>query len=192
MKYEQSGNSMIGGFSNMIRKQCFRVVSVVLGVLCFWLMVASPLSAAPNQEVYDKACIDSCKSYLKNNWLIMLQVVQDDEKECFPLTLSSFDNYFRRYQGMWLGPESLRPVEPDTRICFLDKRPNVKTSYGFNKHLVGLPMASIKNLDKVVLLYEGSDGKFDFRHKNQAHVLFVNGTIRLVDKKSVRTLKWKP
>lgn len=66
------------------------------------------------------------------------------------------------------------------------------SSYSFNANLENIQQASIKDPAKTILLYEGKDGKFDFRHNGKASVAFVNGVVKFIGPEEAESLHWKP
>lgn len=61
-----------------------------------------------------------------------------------------------------------------------------------NGNLQGQPLARVARPDLTVMVYEGSRGVLDFRHRGQAVVGFVDGNAKAVTAEEVRTLRWKP
>lgn len=68
---------------------------------------------------------------------------------------------------------------------------NAKIS--FNTRLTDLPIDKVRDTRRTVMLYEGENGKLDFRHNGRAIVLFVDGHVRYVNAESAKTLlQWSP
>ena len=65
-------------------------------------------------------------------------------------------------------------------------------SYSFNEALFGLNQAQIKQPGVTVMLYEGKNGKLDFRHDGKAVVAFVDETVKAVASIEAMKLRWKP
>jgi len=66
------------------------------------------------------------------------------------------------------------------------------SSYSFNANLENTLPSSIKDPDKVILLYEGADGVLDFRHDGKACVAFADGHVKTVSQEESKSLRWKP
>ena len=65
-------------------------------------------------------------------------------------------------------------------------------SYSFNASLAGVSLARIAAPAQTVLLYEGKNGKLDFRHDGKAAVGFADGHAKLVSAEDAKKLRWKP
>jgi prepilin-type processing-associated H-X9-DG protein len=71
---------------------------------------------------------------------------------------------------------------------------NGEVSYSFNAQLEGMNQQDIDKLEhprRTVLLYEGENGRLNFRHNGQAHVSFTDGSTQLVDREQAQSLHWK-
>jgi prepilin-type processing-associated H-X9-DG protein len=67
-------------------------------------------------------------------------------------------------------------------------------SYSFNRNLEGMTQQDVDRLAnprRTVLLYEGKNGRLDFRHNGRATVGFTDGSARLVDRQQAKSLRWK-
>jgi prepilin-type processing-associated H-X9-DG protein len=67
-------------------------------------------------------------------------------------------------------------------------------SYSFNRNLEGMTQQDVDRLAnprRTVLLYEGKNGRLDFRHNGRATVSFTDGSARLVDRQQAKSLRWK-
>ena len=42
------------------------------------------------------------------------------------------------------------------------------------------------------MIYEGKNGKLDFRHEGKATVGFADGHAKLIDAQGAKKLRWKP
>ena len=74
--------------------------------------------------------------------------------------------------------------------CPADKGVPGSSSYSYNTNLNGHTMAET-NL-QTVMVYEGKDGKLDFRHDGFALVALVDGYTEFINKSSAEQLRWKP
>ena len=45
---------------------------------------------------------------------------------------------------------------------------------------------------ETVMIYEGKNGKLDFRHNGRATVGFADGHVKLTDAEGAKKLRWKP
>ena len=88
--------------------------------------------------------------------------------------------------------KSLMPYLKNEAVfhCPSDKSGTV--SYSFNASLAGRKMAQIGSPARTVMLYEGKDGKLDFRHKGFASVAFADGHAKLISATAAKSLRWKP
>lgn len=75
-------------------------------------------------------------------------------------------------------------------LCPLDKRGKLSYSYNTNiNEFAGIGKDARK---QVVLVYEGHDGKLDFRHGGGAWVYYLDGHIEMINSARAAKLKWKP
>jgi len=74
--------------------------------------------------------------------------------------------------------------------CPADKGAPGSNSYSYNTNLNGHTMAET-NLE-TVMVYEGKDGKLDFRHDGFALVAFADGYTELINMSRAEHLRWKP
>jgi hypothetical protein len=74
--------------------------------------------------------------------------------------------------------------------CPADKSGRI--SYAFNSSLAGVSMTKIQYPADTVMIYEGKNGKLDFRHEGKAVVGFVDGYVKLIDAEGAKKLRWKP
>src|SRR5207244_2572565 len=65
-------------------------------------------------------------------------------------------------------------------------------SYSFNANLAGLNLAKVVAPAETVLIYEGKNGKLNFRHEGKAVVGFADGSAKLIDAENAKKLRWKP
>jgi len=86
--------------------------------------------------------------------------------------------------------------------CPLDGEDAETESYSFNEKLDGVKLLkdTLDGLDlsqftepaNTVLVYEGKDGKLNFRHDSRAFVVFADSHIELINEEQVKTLRWTP
>lgn len=65
-------------------------------------------------------------------------------------------------------------------------------AYSFNDKLVNVDFNAMKDPSKVVLIYEGRNGKLQFNHAGSAMVAFVDGHARRVVRGGEKALLWSP
>jgi prepilin-type processing-associated H-X9-DG protein len=65
-------------------------------------------------------------------------------------------------------------------------------SYAFNAALENLRLDQIPEPAATVLLYEGKEGKLDFRHDGKANVAFADGHVETIGPDDVKKLIWTP
>jgi len=74
--------------------------------------------------------------------------------------------------------------------CPADKGGPGNSSYSYNTNLNGHTIAET-NME-TVMVYEGKDGKLDFRHDGFALVAFADGYTELINMSRAEHLRWKP
>lgn len=63
----------------------------------------------------------------------------------------------------------------------------------FNTNLTNVPIKKVRYPQRTVMLYEGENGKLDFRHNGRAAVTLVAGNVRYVDSETAKKLLlWSP
>jgi prepilin-type processing-associated H-X9-DG protein len=90
----------------------------------------------------------------------------------------------------WVKKIDAYLINKNLLTCPLDK-PGV-TSYTVNPALCGKNLSKLKAASKIVLLYEGKNGKLSFKHEGKATVAFADGHVRQVTPKEAKGLRWKP
>jgi prepilin-type processing-associated H-X9-DG protein len=126
----------------------------------------------------ERARTISCLSNVKQVSMAAMMLVQDyDEK--FKLRADAYK-------------AKLMPYCKNEQIfhCPADKGGMV--SYSFNVNLQGLSMASVKSPAQTVMIYEGRNGKLDFRHNGMAIVGFADGHAKAMNAQGAAQLRWKP
>ncbi len=73
--------------------------------------------------------------------------------------------------------------------CPLDVKGAI--SYSMNANLQNRTLADITNPANTVLLYEGKNGKIDFRHEGKAAIAFADGHAKLLTEAETKSLIWK-
>jgi prepilin-type processing-associated H-X9-DG protein len=65
-------------------------------------------------------------------------------------------------------------------------------AYSFNGNLAGVRAVKIHAPAQTVMIYEGKNGKLDFRHNGRASVGFADGHAKWVNAQDAKNLRWKP
>lgn len=73
--------------------------------------------------------------------------------------------------------------------CPLD--PAGTSSYTFNSGIAGVPLSAMADPAKTVMIYEGKDGKLNYKHDGQAVVGFMDGHCKLLKPEETAGLIWK-
>lgn len=111
--------------------------------------------------------------YAKNESMFLCPLIKQKYEE-----LTKNDPKLQQ-QAQNLGARALLPAE-------------AYESYAFNVTLEGLKAADIPDLMNTVLIYEGKDGKLDFRHDGKANVAFGDGRVMSVSEEEAKDLVWNP
>ena len=120
----------------------------------------------------------SCLSNMKQICLGALMLSQDSDEK-FKLKAETYTKSLKPY----VKNESLFECPADTGSGI---------SYAFNGNLAGVSLAKIQAPAQTVLIYEGKNGKLDFRHDGKATVGFADGHAKLVNAEGAKKLRWKP
>lgn len=145
------------------------------------LSFAVALAAAPEmvkavEQARDAARSASCLSNLRQIGLALMLYMQDH------------DEYFPPKADAYVDKITTYTKTKQVFTCPLD--PAGTTSYSFNSGIAGVALAVITNPAKTVLVYEGKDGKLDYRHDGQAHVAFADGHVRAIKPEEANGLIW--
>lgn len=65
------------------------------------------------------------------------------------------------------------------------------SSYSFNANLAGKSASSFDEPARTVLVYEGKNGRLNFRHNGKAAVAFLDGHAKLISRDEASALLWK-
>ena len=154
----------------------FEVLSFMAGVL---------KSSEESQKIYEtakgNAQLNSCRSNLKQISLALQMFVQD-HNHIFALTSSSLKKELKAYV-----------MDNAIYYCPVVSGDNKKElSYSFNNNLANIAEASLKDPTKTIMLYEGTNGKLNFRHNGKANVAFADGHVKAVDAEEAKSLLWTP
>jgi prepilin-type processing-associated H-X9-DG protein len=120
----------------------------------------------------------SCLSNVKQICLGMIMFTQD------------YDEKFK------LKPETYKKsIMPYIKTEAIFKCPSDTTggvAYSFNSNLAGVSIAKLQNPADTVMIYEGKNGKLDFRHDGKAAVGFADGHAKLMNAEGAKKMRWKP
>jgi prepilin-type processing-associated H-X9-DG protein len=126
----------------------------------------------------DAARATSCLSNMKQICLAAMMLAQDyDEK--FKIKPDAYK-------------KGLMPYTKNEAIFKCPADTGSGSSYAFNSNLAGVSMAKIQAPAETVLIYEGKNGKLDFRHDGKASVGFADGHAKLINAEGAKKLRWKP
>jgi|GEM_PF-5527297 len=128
-----------------------------------------------------------CQSQLKQLGLGALQYAQD------------FDEVFPSHEE-W--QKDIMPYTRNADLLRCPKDAENPNSYSFNTDMGNFPIAQVRAPAQTILMYEGKERKFDFRHQvgeeKLTNVLFVDGHIKAFSEKSLeaaikdQSVVWKP
>jgi prepilin-type processing-associated H-X9-DG protein len=130
------------------------------------------------KEANEAARGASCLSNVKQVSLGAMMFVQDWD-EVFKLKAETYK-------------KSLMPYIKNASIFTCPSDKAGATSYSFNDNLAGVKLAKVKSPAETVMIYEGKNGKLDFRHQGRAAVGFADGHAKLVDAAAAKKLRWMP
>lgn len=130
-------------------------------------------------QAHDSAEATVCLSNVKQLCTGALMFLED-YNEVFKLKAATYQKSLLPY------------VKNETLLfkCPADKSGNA--SYAFNAYLAGVALAKIRTPATMVLIYEGANGKLNFRHGGRAAVGFADGHAKLVNAVGAKQLRWKP
>ena len=60
-----------------------------------------------------------------------------------------------------------------------------------NPAIGGVRANKVKSPKVTVVIYEGNEGKLNFKHNGKAAVAFADGRARMINKKQAKRLKWE-
>ena len=129
-------------------------------------------------QTVDAAKATSCLSNVKQLALGTLMFAGD------------YDDVLKTTSAKW--KTSIYPYTKNEAIFTCPEAAKGTVSYTFNARLANIKMSKIKDPAKTVLIYEGSDGKLNYRHDGRAAVAFADGHAKLINKEQAKTLVWKP
>lgn len=86
--------------------------------------------------------------------------------------------------------ELVDPYIKNQRVFTCPLAPAGTISYTFNSGVAGVPMSVITAPAKTVMIYEGKDGKLDYKHEGQAVVGFMDGHCKLIKPEEAAGLIW--
>src|SRR5579871_4377136 len=66
-----------------------------------------------------------------------------------------------------------------------------KVGYSVNAQLLGKSMQKVAKPTETIAIYEGANGKLEFRHEGRAAICFVDGHAKLVNKAEAAKLRFK-
>lgn len=87
---------------------------------------------------------------------------------------------------------ALRPYLKSEELWTAPDDPKGTMSYHFNPAMLGRSLSAVAAPAETVLLYEGKDGKLNFRYRGRAAVCFADGHAKLINRATATRLRWKP
>ena len=149
----------------------------ILGNFFRVFVTADALSAAGTEA--------ACQSNMKQLGLGIMMHVQDFD-EVFTLT------------DDWV--QQLLPYVKNEVITKCPAGENKNTAYSINNGLKGKKLVDLRGREHVIMVYEGQDGKFEYRHRTNTatNILFADGHVKAYSKNELDlalqngTVRWKP
>ncbi|MEP6754064.1 MAG: hypothetical protein ABJA67_01080, partial [Chthonomonadales bacterium] len=126
----------------------------------------------------DNAKETQCHGNMMQICIALLEFAQD-HNEKFDLTAAN-------YVG------KIKPYIKDNKIFHCPSVTGKDVPYAFNKNLNSIFLAQVESPSTTVMVYEGKDGKLDFRHSGKSYVGFIDGRTKLIDAAGAAKLRWKP
>ena len=137
------------------------------------------------EQMTVRATVSQCQSNLKQIALGVMQFVQDwDERFALHADWKNQLQPYLKNEAIFRCPEVEHPEE----------------SYSFSSELENRSLNEIKEPVNTIMIYEGKDGKFDFRHLNntKTNIAFADGHIKAYTKETLENamkigeVRWKP
>jgi prepilin-type processing-associated H-X9-DG protein len=137
--------------------------------------------------ILSESQFSQCQSQLKQLGLGAMQYAQD------------FDEVFPSHEE-W--QKDIMPYIRNADLLHCPKDAENPNSYSFNTDMGNFALAQVKAPTQTILIYEGKDRKFDFRHQvgeeKLTNILFVDGHLKAFSEKALeaalkdQTVRWKP
>ncbi len=85
----------------------------------------------------------------------------------------------------------LMPYLKDEKLFHAPAAPKTeKESYTFNTNLQGIGMEKLSNPSQTIMIYEGKNGKPDYRYEGKTVIAFADGHARLCSEEEVARFLW--
>jgi prepilin-type processing-associated H-X9-DG protein len=137
------------------------------------------LSDPPIMRQARKAAISTvCLSNIKQIGLGVIMFLADNDDK-FKLTSTNWRT-------------KAEPYLKNAELFHCPMEPSGAFSYSFNEKLAGREATGISDVANTVMVYEGKNGKLDFRHEGRAVVCFTDGHAKLVTEADAAKLRWNP
>ena len=156
------------------------VVLAALTVPIFLIAILAAILFPVFQKTRENARLAVCESNAKQIELALLQYSQD-HNNTYPASATNYES-------------ALKPYTMDTERKLFhcpDDTPGAE-SYSLNAKLQGYPLAKMSKPSAVVSVYEGKNGKLEFRHSGKAVVGFADGHVRAIRPEQAASLQWQP
>ena len=128
-------------------------------------------------QAHEAAQVAKCMSNVKQV-LLALIMLEADNDDVLRVTAANWEKSIARYlkdPNVLTCPEDLKGV----------------SSYSLNANLAGKSATDIEEPSRTVLVYEGKNGRLNFRHGGKATVGFADGHVQRVSPDEAKSLRWK-
>lgn len=104
--------------------------------------------------------------------------------------VQDYDEVFPRKKGLF--KDMVYPYVKNNQVfqCPLDAKGTI--SYVMNPNLLGVHLAAVKFPGQTVLLYEGKNMQFDFKHNGRTALTLVDGHAKLLLPEDTKKVIWYP
>jgi prepilin-type processing-associated H-X9-DG protein len=157
-----------------------------------WLIVP----AAPNRN--SPLSLSSLAMFLANPKLVTSNKAATTSTTCLSqikqlsigtmMAYQDLKNVFSFNASTW--QKAVLPYLQDKKILACPEG-GAGVAYSFNQSLSGKKASDFTNPSSIVMIYEGSGGKLNFRHNGRAAVAMMDGSSKFVDQAGAKSLKWK-
>jgi hypothetical protein len=119
-----------------------------------------------------------CTSHVKQLAVGLLMFLQDNDDR-FPTKADSYKAVVMAYVR-------------DRDVFNCPSTGKATVAYSLNTQLQGKLLGSIRKPELTVMIYEGKQGKLEFRHDGRATVALANGRVQRVTPAEARAFRWAP
>jgi len=147
------------------------------------------------EQTWNDARAKTCQMNMKQLCLGMFQLAQDSDGKFGVKNLQALQQPNNQFANLPIFAQAVMPYVKSMQIfrCPADSdKGKDLTSYSFNENLEGVSQNQLMNPAEIVLIYEGKDGKLEFRHGGKTTIGFADGHVKLVSEAEAKKLLWKP